>query len=232
MSTWEDARGRIEALLPRIAAATARIGGVMIGGTALAFHLEHRPSFDIDIQVLEDFDEREVEDRLVISGGCERLAIGPNRLAVTVDGVKVEVGKSSTPQRLITAGPVIAGMPTASLPDLFALKLRAVRNRAQLRDYIDLAALTENMAFKEGIRFYAMRYGLYLVYDDLSDVFSVLTPPPVDIPPDPLFDHMRTQVLETVHTAAERALRWVTGNGMDGSSGKTPGQPRTPPVGR
>lgn len=38
MLTWEDAKGRIETLLPRVAAATAGIDGVMIGGTALAFH--------------------------------------------------------------------------------------------------------------------------------------------------------------------------------------------------
>lgn len=214
MLTWEDSKRTLERVLPKVAAATSSMNAVLVGGTALAWQLEHRASSDLDVQTLEEFDEQALADRLVAEAdSCEVLTTAPNIVVARVDSVKVEVWKSSTRQTTIEDGPIVLGMRLASLPDLFALKLRAVRNRAQLRDYVDIATLMGVMTLEDGIRAYALRFGLFLIYDDLFDVFSVLTPPPSDLSPDPLLDPRKDTVLNTVHVAAEQALAWITEQG-------------------
>ena len=213
MLTWDDSKRTLERVLPKVAAATKDIEAVLVGGTALAWQLEHRASSDLDVQAMEEFDERALADRLASEAdSCEVLKAAPNVVVARVDGVKVEVWKSSTRQRAVEEGPTVLGLRLASLPDLFALKLRAVRNRAQLRDYVDIATLLGVMTMQDGLRAYALRFGLFLIYDDLYDVFSVLTPPPGDLPPDPLLDPIKEGVLKTVHLAAEQALDWITGH--------------------
>lgn len=211
MLTWVDIKPALEWALPFVAAATADLGGVLVGGSALAWQLEHRASFDLDVQMPAEFDEAGVAECL--GAQCrpfEILRSRPSVLVGRLDGVKVEVWRSSVPQEQIEEGPVVLGMPLASLADLFALKLQTVRSRAQLRDYIDIAALTQVMGMENGIRAYAMRYGHFLIYEDLCDVFSFLTPPPRDLPPDPPFEDMRDSVLRAIHLAAEATLLWLT----------------------
>ena len=229
MLTWGDTKPTLERVLPAVAAVTARLGGVLVGGTALAWQLEHRASFDLDVQMPGEFDEQAVAAHLGDRGrSFELLMARPSVLVGRMDGVKVEVWRSSAPPEQIEDGPTVLGMPLASLPDLFALKLQTVRSRAQMRDYVDIAALTEVMGMENGIRAYAMRFGHFLIYDDLYDVFSVLTPPPGDLPPDPPFEGIRDRVLETVHLAAEAALEWLTEhNRVAGSPGDEPGSPRS-----
>ena len=245
MLTWGDTKPTLERVLPAVAAVTARLGGVLVGGTALAWQLEHRASFDLDVQMPGEFDEQAVAAHLgdrgrsfellmarpsVLVGRMDGVLVGrmDGVLVGRMDGVKVEVWRSSAPPEQIEDGPTVLGMPLASLPDLFALKLQTVRSRAQMRDYVDIAALTEVMGMENGIRAYAMRFGHFLIYDDLYDVFSVLTPPPGDLPPDPPFEGIRDRVLETVHLAAEAALEWLTEhNRVVGSPGDEPGSPRS-----
>ena len=211
MLTWVDIKPALEGALPFVAAATADLGGVLVGGSALAWQLEHRASFDLDVQMPAEFDEAAVAECLGAQGRpFEILSSRPSVLVGRLDGVKVEVWRISVPQEQIEKGPVVLGMPLASLADLFALKLQTVRSRAQLRDYIDIAALTQVMGMENGIRAYAMRYGHFLIYEDLYDVFSFLTPPPRDLPPDPPFEEIRDSVLRDIHLAAEATLLWLT----------------------
>ena len=116
----------------------------------------------------------------------------------------------------------------ASLLDLLALKLRAVRNRAQLRDYVDIAALIDHgIGLMEGIRAYAARSHLFLIHEDLHDVFSVLTPPPDDLPMDVPLEEARGRTLESVHLAAQETIRMFTRHtGLDPTRGNSPEQPR------
>ncbi len=220
-----------EEVWPKVAGVVAEIEGVLVGGTALAWHLRHRPSFDLDILATTEFDESQAAEGLsAVADTFEQLTKAPNRLAARIDGVTVQIWKSSAPQTAVKTGPLVSGMRVASLPDLFALKLRAVRGRAALRDYVDIAALMERaMTLEDGLRAYAIRFGLFLIYDDLRDVFSVLTPPPRDLPPDPRFGDGAPQVLETVHQAAARALQWITERDCDGDApGEPPQSPRLP----
>ena len=224
------AAAAVEALLPKAAAATGPVGGVLIGGTALALQLRHRPSYDLDILTLDDFDGRAVADRLAdLADFFHELTVEPNAVRVLVDGLDVQVWKTGDGDVPVETGPTMLGMRLASLPDLFALKLQAVRHRAQFRDYLDIETLLrEVMCLEDGLRAFAIRYGLALDDPALFHVLEQISPPPEDLPPDPMFDQERDRVLETLHVAAEEALRWLTGSGTDSLSGSVPDRPRQP----
>ena len=226
---WEQAEPGILAVLPKVAAATDGLDRVLVGGTALALQLRHRASFDIDVQVLHDFDAEGLVghlERIGVDVDVQHVSV--NALRVVADGTKVEGRKSAMRQTPVGKGPVIEEMPVASLLDLFALKLRAVRNRAQLRDYVDIAALIDHgIGLMEGIRAYAARFHLFLIHEDLHDVFSVLTPPPDDLPMDVPLEEARGRTLESVHLAAQETIRMFTRHtGLDPTRGNSPEQPR------
>ena len=228
MLPWEHTREAIEAVLPKVAAVTAPLGGVMVGGSAIALQLRHRASFDIDVLMLDVFDSSHVARRFAeTASSFTEGQVTPNVFAGNVDGVKVEVWTSSEWQVPIKPGPVIGGMPVASLPDLFAMKLRNVRSRPQIRDYFDIAVLMDRvMPLDDGIRAYASRYSLFLTYEDLADVLSLLTPAPQDLLPDPLYAEVRDDILHKIEDAADRVARWLTDNNGNRQTGTPPQEPR------
>jgi hypothetical protein len=125
---------------------------VLYGGTALALRLGHRTSEDFDFFSNESFQPDDLERRIPFLAGSSRLQSSPNTLVSLVerDGpVKVSffggltLRRVQDPERV--EGP---GFPVASLLDLAATKVKAVQDRAEAKDYIDLSRLLE-----EGIDF-------------------------------------------------------------------------------
>lgn len=224
------ASAAVEALLPKVAAATAEIGGVLVGGTVLALQLQHRPSYDLGVLTLADFDSRAVADRLAESADFfHEVMVEPNGVRVLVDGLDVQVWKSEDGDVPVETGPIVSGMRLASLPDLFALKLHTVGRRAQFRDYLDIETLTRRvMSLEDGLRAFAIRYGLTLDDPAVPHVLEKLAPPWPDFPPDPTFDHERDRVMDALRRAAEEALAWLSRSGTDDCSGEAPGRPRQP----
>ena len=230
MLGWEHTREAIERVLPKVAAVTEPLGGVMVGRSAIALQLEHRASFDVDVLMLNDFDSQQVAGRL--AAAADSYTEGQVTAGVfvgMVDGVKVEVWKTSEWQVPVASGPVVLGMPLASLSDMFALKLRNVTSRPFIRDYYDIAVLMDRvMPLEDGIRAYAHRFGRFLIYDDLSDLVSALAMPLDHLIPDPLYADDADAVIQSVHLATARAIRWLTdGNGTE-QTGTPPRSPRLP----
>lgn len=221
---WEHTREAIERVLPKVAAVTEPLGGVMVGGSAIALQLEHRASFDVDVLMLNDFDSQQVAGCL--AAAADSYTEGQVTAGV-FDGVKVEVWKTSEWQVPVASGPVVLGMPLASLSDMFALKLRNVTSRPFIRDYYDIAVLMDRvMPLEDDIRAYAQRFGRFLIYDDLSDLVSALAMPLDHLIPDPLYAD--DAVIQSVHLATARAIRWLTdGNGTE-QTGTPPRSPRLP----
>ena len=231
MLTWDDIWKSFRPVLPKVAAVTSELGGVLVGGTALAIHLEHRVSFDIDVQVMVDFDSRELGGDLTRELDAYVEATATNYVHCLIDNIKVEVWKSRHHQVPIEDGPVVAGMQIASLRDLFALKLGAIVDRRQFRDFYDIATLTRQvMTLADGLRSYAYRYGKLLTLDELDDVLRALKCPSEYIAPDPYFDHSREQVLTEIRSAADEVLSWMAAReGTHDSMGDPPDSPRLPP---
>jgi hypothetical protein len=118
---------------------------VLYGGTGVALRLGHRSSVDFDFFSTACFNPQELRQTLPWLGEAELLQSKPNTLTVVVDRngpVKVSffggllLGRVGEPE-LTTDG--VCGV--ASLLDLAATKAAVVQQRAERRDYVDLASL-------------------------------------------------------------------------------------------
>lgn len=130
-------------LWPELASAPRHF--VLYGGTGIALRLGHRSSVDFGFFSTACFNPQELRQTLPWLGEAELLQSKPNTLTVVVDRngpVKVSffgglsLGRVGEPE-LTTDG--ICGV--ASLLDLAATKAAVVQQRAERRDYVDLASL-------------------------------------------------------------------------------------------
>lgn len=109
----------------------------IVGGTAIALHLGHRKSVDIDFFTYEKVNKKEILLALREMFPGTEFYITQHSISAEINGVKVEFfDEWQTPFR---EKPVIAeDLRLASLPDLAAFKLDAIIGRREKKDYIDL----------------------------------------------------------------------------------------------
>lgn len=131
-TTWK----RIAAVLPSSA--------YLSGGTALAIHLQHRMSRDLDFFLERPVDLRQLRDRLAELGPLHVDRFDDRQGGQTLNAVfsatKVQFLEAST---LVVLEPLhqIAGVRVASIGDLLATKLKVILDRPELRDYYDLLVI-------------------------------------------------------------------------------------------
>lgn len=119
---------------------------VLYGGTALALRLGHRHSEDFDFFSNSSFMPESLRKRIQFLEGAEISQIEPNTLTAIVDRngpVKVSFFGGLALNRVYD--PDVAGdnkIQVASLLDVAATKLSTIQQRAQARDYEDIAAIT------------------------------------------------------------------------------------------
>lgn len=122
-------------------------GFVLYGGTALALRLGHRISEDFDFFSNTSFQPDELERRISFLADSVRIQSSPNTLVSLVDRdgrVKVSFFGGLTLRRTQDPEPSIQpGVWVASLQDLAATKVKAVQDRAEAKDYLDILRLLE-----------------------------------------------------------------------------------------
>lgn len=162
------------------------------GGTAVAVHLGHRESRDLDFFFHGALNLGEVKGLL---GGLGEFAVtheSEGTLKGLFGATKLEIFDASRPRRLVE--PVlVAGLNVAGLHDLMAMKMKVMAERGEMRDYFDVRAIDEEgaVSVEEGVELYMRRYGidassdalihLYRTMGDLGDV-EVDDLLPVDLP--------------------------------------------------
>jgi len=119
---------------------------VLYGGTAVALQLGHRESLDFDFFRSAPLDKAEVREQFGFSSGAAILQDAPNTLVVSAKmpsgSVKVSFfggigfGRANDPLRT-TDGMMFV----ASLEDLLATKLKTILDRAEAKDYRDIAEM-------------------------------------------------------------------------------------------
>ena len=175
----------LRAVWPKLAAAVSGIRGALFGGTALATHLRHRQSYDLDYMTYEYFNGESLHEALAASAEVQASVASPSQLRALVDGVVVEVFAAPHPRDdpslvlQIAAPTVIDGLAVASLGDLLASKLDVILWRPKLRDYIDLAAIDRSglLRLEDGLRLHTVRYGTELRSGVLDDIIDLLEEP-------------------------------------------------------
>jgi hypothetical protein len=120
---------------------------VLYGGTALALRLGHRTSEDFDFFSNQSFQPDELERRIPFLAGSTRLQSSPNTLVSLVDRdgpVKVSFFGGLTLRRAQDPETIEdPRLAVASLLDLAATKVKAVQDRAEAKDYVDVSRLLE-----------------------------------------------------------------------------------------
>jgi hypothetical protein len=119
---------------------------VLYGGTAVALHLGHRPSLDFDFFRSDPLDKKDIEasfrfmpDARVLQEDQDSLvavaqmSTGPVKLSFFGS---LAIGRIGEP--VLTADRALL---VASLLDLLATKLKAILDRAEAKDYQDIAAM-------------------------------------------------------------------------------------------
>jgi predicted nucleotidyltransferase component of viral defense system len=142
----------------------------LVGGTALSLYLGHRQSVDADFFSNDTFDNRTKEAALLrLLPGFSIIKESPHGFAGFYEGVKLDLYTWNIPFLLPTAE--IEGIRMAAIPDIVALKLAAVIERKEEKDYRDIHALLSSYPFAQMLAFYKERiphHDLRLVVDHLS----------------------------------------------------------------
>jgi hypothetical protein len=161
---------RVRKILPRDTAATWDViaplvppGAYLGGGTAIAVHLGHRVSRDLDFFFHHgSVDLDELTRRLSAAGP---FAV-TERAAGTLNGVfsatKVQFlhADEGCPQHLLEPPQEVDGLCIAQLSDLMAMKLKVVGDRGELRDYFDLMIIEQRAGrmVDEGLALFVERF--------------------------------------------------------------------------
>lgn len=119
----------------------------LYGGTAIALHLGHRDSVDFDFFGNKKFQPGQLMEKIPFLKDAEITQQAPNTLSCLVErGGTVQVSFFGVPAIKPVRKPHIApdnGLKIASLIDLAGMKAAVVQQRAEAKDYIDLAAMIE-----------------------------------------------------------------------------------------
>ena len=119
----------------------------LYGDTAIALHLGHGNSVDFDFFGSEKFNSHKLYSTIPFLKGSEITQQAPDTLGCLVDrGGLVQVSFFGVPEIKPIRSPMIApdnDLKIASLIDLAGMKAAVVQQRAEAKDYIDLATMLE-----------------------------------------------------------------------------------------
>jgi hypothetical protein len=145
-------------------APAAGLSFVLYGGTAVALHLGHRHSLDFDFFRSEPLDKKEIETSFEFMREAEVIQEDENTVVLIAKmpsgPVKVSffgamrIGRLNAPARTADSTLLIA-----SLEDLLATKLKAILDRAEAKDYRDMAAmLSDGVSLERALGAFAKMY--------------------------------------------------------------------------
>lgn len=133
----------------------------LAGGTAIAAHLYHRASRDLDFFLARPEDLEGLHRVLAEAGPWDASTVKGDTLNGVFGSTKVQFLEAADQENVEAPAP-IAGIPVASLPDLLACKLNALLTRAPaaLRDYFDLKTIEEKTPLRteEGLGIFVRRF--------------------------------------------------------------------------
>lgn len=154
----QDTASAWEVLAP-IIPSVAYLGG----GTAIAVHLGHRISRDLDFFFHED--SIDLDNLASILSTAGRFAVterAPGTLNGIFSATKVQFlhADEARPQRMLESPAEVDGLRIAQMSDLMAMKLKVVGDRGELRDYFDLMTIEQRTGrtMDEGLALFLERF--------------------------------------------------------------------------
>lgn len=156
----------IAAMLPKDTARSWEViapivpqGAYLAGGTALAVHLRHRFSRDLDFFLREPVDLDDTTAALQSLGPFAVTLRDAGTLNGVFSGTRVQF-LSAENQHQLEPTATVAGIEVAGIGDILAMKLKVIGDRGELRDYFDVMQIEREAGrtAEEGLGLYMARY--------------------------------------------------------------------------
>jgi hypothetical protein len=133
------------------------------GGTAVAVHLAHRISRDLDFFFHHrSVDLGELDRRLSAAGPFAVTERAPGTLNGVFSATRLQFlhADEGRPQHQLERPQEVDGLRVAGLSDLMAMKLKVVGDRGELRDYFDLMTIEQRTGrtADEGLALFVARF--------------------------------------------------------------------------
>ncbi len=143
----------------------------LAGGTALALHLGHRISVDLDFFTQEVFDEKTLSGELNQLPEYREDGIGWRTVWGIINKTKFSLFYYEYP--LIKEIVDFEGIQILQKEDIAAMKIYAIESRGTKRDFFDLYFLAKEFSLEEMLKFYGQKYGvlkehLYIIMRSLN----------------------------------------------------------------
>lgn len=112
--------------------------------------------------------------------------------------------------RVVAEGMTVDGLRVGSVPDLMAMKLDALLNRSEPKDYIDIAEMDRSGAcrLEDGLVFHAERYGTSVAWTETHLIADSVTRPPA-LRPDPAFNAMAAEAVAHLESRRPEVMQWA-----------------------
>lgn len=129
----------------------------LAGGTALAIQLGHRKSEDIDLFSQKPFNVEQFSHLLLTLNGVI-LAEDDGTIHALIEGVKVSL--LYYPYKLLLPFNMFAGLNVASIEDVACMKIVALSQRAEKKDFFDAYEILKMYKPVELKRMFLEKYGI------------------------------------------------------------------------
>lgn len=216
-------------LWPLAAVLARKTSGRLMGGTALALHLRHRASEDIDVMTFKDFSGTAMRRRMSTylkeafpdghSYRQEVLTDEQGGYYAIIGDIKVDVfqakpteGRLASQMKWMEQPIIVDGVPVGTVPDILATKLDVIMYRPKLRDYIDLAAIDRMTGYslEDGIEFYRRKFG-YVEDPSVRIIRRIigLLAEPGGVHADPRFEDQRADVFAHLERRSHDLIDYI-----------------------
>lgn len=136
----------------------------LVGGTALALHLGHRISVDLDLFFSHDFETDEILQELredlefvvIMQKNSNSMIINARKRYSNNEYVKVDFVKYAYP--LINEVVETEGVRLLSVEDILAMKLSAIANRGAKKDFFDIHELLKIYSLEQMLGFFSIKF--------------------------------------------------------------------------
>lgn len=143
----------------------------LAGGSALALHLGHRISVDLDFFTQAVFDEKILTQELKTLPEYKEEGTAWRTVWGKVKNTKFSLFYYQYP--LIKKTIIFEGVQILQKEDIAAMKIHAIEDRGAKRDFFDLYFLAKEFSLEQMLKFYDRKYGnlkdhLYIIVRSLE----------------------------------------------------------------
>lgn len=131
----------------------------LAGGTALALELGHRISIDLDFFTQQDFSVKKIADTLKVKGRLEITSQDRETLNGEFNGVKISFFRYQ--YKMLFPIKEYLGVRLADERDIAAMKILAISDRGNKKDFVDLFVLLKIYQLDDILGFFNEKYKDY-----------------------------------------------------------------------